>query len=143
LEDVLRDSDYLVRWGGEEFLIVARFCSREEAPEMAERIRQAVANFVFDLGNGQQLQKTCSIGYAAYPFYPQVPNTLTWEQVVDTADRALYAAKNAGRDCWVGIASKPGTVLEMNPAVDKNLNHLLAQGVIEIEASVDTTQIQF
>ncbi|MGV8837273.1 two-component regulator propeller domain-containing protein, partial [Cellvibrio sp.] len=96
LEEVLRDSDYLVRWGGEEFLIVARFCSRAEAPEMAERIRQAVAHYVFDLGNGQQLQKTCSIGYAVYPFYPQVPNTLTWEQVVDTADRALYAAKNAG-----------------------------------------------
>ncbi|HSX85042.1 MAG TPA: diguanylate cyclase, partial [Cellvibrio sp.] len=114
LEDVLRDSDYLVRWGGEEFLIVARFCSRAEAPEMAERIRQAVAHYVFDLGNGQQLQKTCSIGYAVYPFYPQVPNTLSWEQVVDTADRALYAAKNAGRDCWVGITSKPGSVQVMN-----------------------------
>lgn len=143
LEEVLRDSDYLVRWGGEEFLIVARFCSRAEAPEMAERIRQAVAHYVFDLGNGQQLQKTCSIGYAVYPFYPQVPNTLTWEQVVDTADRALYAAKNAGRDCWVGIASKPGAVLAMNPAADKNLNLLLAKGAIEIEASVDKTQIKF
>jgi len=143
LEEVLRDSDYLVRWGGEEFLIVARFCSRAEAPEMAERIRQAVAHYAFDLGNGQQLQKTCSIGYAVYPFYPQVPNTLTWEQVVDTADRALYAAKNAGRDCWVGIASKPGAVLEMNPAVDKNLNILLAKGAIEIEASVDKARITF
>ena len=143
LEEVLRDSDYLVRWGGEEFLIVARFCSRAEAPEMAERIRQAVAHYAFDLGNGQQLQKTCSIGYAVYPFYPQVPNTLTWEQVVDTADRALYAAKNAGRDCWVGIVSKPGTVLDMNPAVDQNLNLLLAQGAIEIEASADKTRIKF
>lgn len=143
LEEVLRDSDYLVRWGGEEFLIVARFCSRAEAPEMAERIRQAVAHYTFDLGNGQQLQKTCSIGYAVYPFYPQVPNTLTWEQVVDTADRALYAAKNAGRDCWVGIASKPGVMLDMNPAVDKNLNLLLAKGAIEIEASVDKERVKF
>lgn len=143
LEEVLRDSDYLVRWGGEEFLIVARFCSRAEAPEMAERIRRAVAHYAFDLGDGQQLQKTCSIGYAVYPFYPQVPNTLTWEQVVDTADRALYAAKNAGRDCWVGITSKPGAVLNMNPAVDKNLNFLLAKGAIEIEASVDKTRITF
>ncbi|HEY0893307.1 MAG TPA: diguanylate cyclase, partial [Cellvibrio sp.] len=94
-------------------------------------------------GNGQQLQKTCSIGYAVYPFYPQVPNTLTWEQVVDTADRALYAAKNAGRDCWVGIASKPGVMLDMNPAVDKNLNLLLAKGAIEIEASVDKERVKF
>jgi two-component system sensor histidine kinase ChiS len=143
LEEVLRDSDYLVRWGGEEFLIVARFCSRAEAPEMAERIRQAVADNLFDLGNGQQLQKTCSIGYAAYPFYPQAPNTLTWEQVVDTADCALYAAKNAGRDCWVGIASKPDAALDINPAADKNLNLLLAKGAIEIEASVDKTRIKF
>jgi two-component system, sensor histidine kinase ChiS len=143
LEEVLRDSDYLVRWGGEEFLIVARFCSRAEAPEMAERSRLAVAHYPFDLGDGQQLQKTCSIGYAVYPFYPQAPNNLTWEQVVDTADRALYAAKNAGRDCWVGIASKPGAVLKMNPAADKNLNILLAEGAIEIAASVDRSRILF
>ena len=110
---------------------------------MAERIRLAVAHYPFDLGDGQQLQKTCSIGYAVYPFYPQAPNNLTWEQVVDTADRALYAAKNAGRDCWVGIASKPGSVLKLNPAADKNLNILLAEGAIEIEASVDRSRILF
>lgn len=143
LEEVLRDSDYLVRWGGEEFLIVARFCSREEAPEMAERIRVAVAQYAFDLGDGQQLQKTCSIGYAVYPFYPHMPNSLTWEQVVDTADRALYAAKNAGRDCWVGVASKPGALLDINPAVDKNLNLLLAKNEIVIETSVDKARLKF
>lgn len=143
LEEVLRDSDYLVRWGGEEFLIVARFCSRDEAPEMAERIRVAVAQYVFDLGEGQQLQKTCSIGYAVYPFYPLVPNKVSWEQVVDTADRALYAAKNAGRDCWVGISSKPGATLQVNPAVEKNLALLLANDAVEIESSVDVAQVKF
>ncbi|HSC68098.1 MAG TPA: diguanylate cyclase, partial [Cellvibrio sp.] len=143
LEEVLRDSDYLVRWGGEEFLIVARFCSRAEAPEMAERIRVAVAQYVFDIGNGQQLHKTCSLGYAVYPFYPQVPNMLSWEQVVNTADRALYAAKKSGRDCWVGISSKPGASLRLNPAADDNLDRLRARDAIEIESSVDSEMVKF
>src|SRR5690606_26645518 len=38
LAQTMRDTDYLVRWGGEEFLLVARFCNRAEAPDMAERV---------------------------------------------------------------------------------------------------------
>lgn len=135
LEDVLRDSDYLVRWGGEEFLVVARFCSRDEAAEMAERIRQAVANFSFDLGEGLHLHKTASIGFAIYPFYQQQPDALSWEQVVNIADRALYAAKKAGRDCWVGINSELSSSFTANPLQEDKLIRLLDSGDLHIEAS--------
>lgn len=133
----LRESDYLVRWGGEEFLIVVRFCTREEVPELAERIRQEVENFHFDLGNGQRLHKTCSIGMAAYPFYRTQPAAMTWEQVIDTADRALYLAKNHGRNCWVNVlAGNPAETDIVNPAACDSLISLAAAGVIEINASV-------
>lgn len=135
LEDVLRDSDYLVRWGGEEFLIVARFCSRDEAAEMAERIRQAVANYSFDVGDGMRLRKTASIGFAIYPFYQQHPDALGWEQVVNIADRALYAAKKAGRDCWVGINSELSSSLHENPLQDDKLIRLLDSGELHLQAS--------
>ncbi|HEY8939227.1 MAG TPA: diguanylate cyclase, partial [Cellvibrio sp.] len=135
LEDVLRDSDYLVRWGGEEFLIVARFCSRDEAAEMAERIRQAVANYSFDVGDGIRLHKTASIGFAIYPFYQQYPDALGWEQVVNIADRALYAAKKAGRDCWVGINSELSSNVHENPLQDDKLIRWLDSGELHIQAS--------
>jgi two-component system, sensor histidine kinase ChiS len=138
LETVLRDSDYLVRWGGEEFLIVVRYSTREEAPEMAERIRHAVAEHVFDVGEGKIIHKSCSIGVAAFPFYRKAPKALTWEQVVDTADRALYMAKHAGRNCWVTLtATEADDVAPVNPAQAENLLVLAEAGVINIQTSYD------
>lgn len=137
LKFTLRESDYLVRWGGEEFLIVIRYCTREEVPELAERIRQKVEQFEFDIGNGQKIAKTCSIGMAAYPFYRTKPAALTWEQVIDTADRALYLAKNNGRNCWVNVTAADASGTEfVNPAVSDSLISLAAAGVINIESSV-------
>lgn len=105
LRDLLRASDYLIRWGGEEFLLVMRFCDRSKAAEMAERIRQVVAGHAFKTESSIALHLTCSIGFAPFPFYPSHPDTLAWEQVIAIADRALYAAKNSGRNRWVGIES--------------------------------------
>ncbi len=137
LKMTLRESDYLVRWGGEEFLIVVRYCNRSEVPELAERIRQKVEQFEFDLGNGQKIFKTCSIGMAAYPFYAAKPTAMTWEQVVDTADRALYLAKNHGRNGWVNVvASNSCDDERVNPAVSDSLISLAAAGVINIESSI-------
>lgn len=142
LLSTLRESDYLVRWGGEEFLVVARFCNRNEAPEMAERIRIVVENYEFDLGGGQTIRKSCSLGYAVYPFYPLQPIAITWEQVVDTADRGLYMAKNSGRNCWVGIGSREEDREYVNPALAKNLGSLVAAGAILLESSCSLDQLQ-
>lgn len=101
---VTRDSDTPIRWGGEEFLIVARFAPQEAGPQFAERIRVAVAAHRFDLGDGRTIHRTCSIGFASYPFFGSEPDRLNWEQVVNIADECLYAAKRHGRNAWVGVA---------------------------------------
>lgn len=113
LTKVCRESDCLVRWGGEEFLIVSRFTSRDEAPLMAERIRKSVEKNKFTLSDGTTLHKTCSIGFACYPFLCENPMALSWEQVIDTADRALYAAKRSGRNRSVGLAATNSTYPDM------------------------------
>jgi diguanylate cyclase (GGDEF)-like protein len=104
LRQVVRESDYLIRWGGEEFLLVARATNRREAELVAERIRTIIAETAFDLPDGQKLMKTCSVGYACFPFLPSKPGLLTWFQVVELADQGLYMAKNRGRDAWVGVS---------------------------------------
>lgn len=132
----VRESDYLVRWGGEEFLIVMRYCNRSEAPELAERIRTTVAEFSFELGGGINIHKTCSIGMATYPFYPADPTALTWEQVIDVADRALYLAKHQGRDCWVNVQAPAGDNSDrVNPAACDSLISLAAAGAVVLESS--------
>jgi len=103
LREVFRETDYLVRWGGEEFLVLARATDREEAKVVAERIRCAVAHRDFLLPDGTTLAKTCSIGYACFPFLPSQPRLLTWSQVVELADMGLYIAKNSGRNAWAAL----------------------------------------
>jgi diguanylate cyclase (GGDEF)-like protein len=103
LRSVFRASDHVVRWGGEEFLAVARFVSRGDAPALAEKIRAAIASHPFRLDDGTVLERTCSIGFAVYPFLPARPRAVGWEEIVGLADLGLYAVKRSGRNGWVGI----------------------------------------
>lgn len=107
LRQVFRDGDYLIRWGGEEFLIITRSTAREDAYALAERVRSRIVDDNFDLGDGITLKKSCSIGFACFPFIPKAPRVLGWHDVVEIADIALYAAKRAGRNGWVGISATP------------------------------------
>lgn len=135
LETAVRESDYLVRWGGEEFLIVVRFANRTEAPEMAERIRQAVANYEFKPGDGQVLRRSCSMGFACYPFYPEAPTALRWEQVVDTADRALYAAKKSGRNRVVGLMAGNRPAQTFSPSMREDIGELINAGTLQVSGA--------
>ncbi len=105
LRGALRSSDHVVRWGGEEFLSVVRFAHRHEASDLAEKIRSAIAGHPFELPDGIILKRTCSIGFAAFPFLPDRPRAIAWEEVVNLADLGLYTAKRTGRDRWVGVAA--------------------------------------
>jgi diguanylate cyclase (GGDEF)-like protein len=95
LGTLMRESDTLVRWGGEELLFIARNASRSDAPAIAERIRAAVAEHPFPHG----IRITCSVGFASWP----LAEGASWQDVIDVADVCLYAAKAAGRNCWVGV----------------------------------------
>ncbi len=107
-----RDSDIVVRWGGEEFLIVARFTNRMQAPVTAERLRQAIERHVMTMSDGRMIRLTCSIGFAAFPFDLRAPDALAWTAVLELADVATFIAKRDGRNAWLGVtrdrASGPG-----------------------------------
>jgi diguanylate cyclase (GGDEF)-like protein len=103
LQSVFRGSDFLIRWGGEEFLAVARGASRARACELAERIRTAVNGMPFRFNGNGPIEVTCSVGFAPFPFLCGRPEALSWKETLALADAALYAAKNAGRNAWVGF----------------------------------------
>jgi diguanylate cyclase (GGDEF)-like protein len=97
-----RDSDVVVRWGGEEFLILARNADRHQVQAMAALVCEAVRTHPFVLDDGTVLRRTCSLGFTAFPLLPGAPERFGWEQAVELADQCLYAAKSSGRDGWVG-----------------------------------------
>ncbi|MDL2358047.1 MAG: diguanylate cyclase [Pseudomonadota bacterium] len=137
LREVFRESDYLIRWGGEEFLVLARATHRDEAKAVAERIRHAVAARHFVLPDGTRLHKTCSIGFACFPFLPSAPRLLSWSEVVELADQGLYLAKRAGRDAWAAVY---GTERTRGDGLFARLMHhldaALADGEVTLLASV-------
>ncbi|MGY1457843.1 diguanylate cyclase [Luteimonas sp. A534] len=98
-----RDDDLLVRWGGEEFLLISRFTRLEDAAVLAERIRDAIATQPIRLGRGLALDLTCSIGFAPWPFAPEWPELGDWSACVGLADRCLYAVKRGRKNGWLGV----------------------------------------
>ena len=87
----VRDTDFLARWGGEEFVLMLTDTSAEHARELLERIRQAVQALEIAHSAGS-LQLTVSIGLAQH-----LPGD-TVEHTLERADQALYRAKALGRN---------------------------------------------
>ena len=108
LQPVFREADHLVRWGGEEFLIVARATSRRHAAELAERARKMVADTPFKLPGGSTVRSTCSVGFACFPLATAQPRAVDWSATIALADSALFAAKAAGRNGWMGVLGVQG-----------------------------------
>jgi len=113
LREVARASDSVVRWGGEEFLLISRWTDRESGEVLARRILEAVGSAPLTYGSGRTATVTCSVGWAPYPWRPQAPEAASFEQVLSLADRALYLAKREGRDRAVGVLPGPVEVLSV------------------------------
>lgn len=136
LRDICRASDTLVRWGGEEFLIVSRFNDRRRVSAFAERVRSDIEREAFVIGEGRTLHRTCSIGFASYPFSVAYPEALSWEQVVAVADEALYLAKHSGANAWVGVtASATATEDVLRQWRSDGLGRWIDEGVVLKERS--------
>jgi len=101
IADILRKQtravDCVARYGGEEFLVVLLETTVATAALVAERIRASVATETFDGG-----KMTMSIGVAECPAHGDTP-----ESLIASADAALYAAKDGGRDRVVSAGGKP------------------------------------
>jgi hypothetical protein len=108
LRSVFRASDYVVRWGGEEFLIVARFVGRERGPERAEKVRAAVEAHDFRLDDGTLLKRTCSVSFAAYPFSTRRPRACGWQEIVGIDDRG--STRPSAKAETAGWAWRPRTL---------------------------------
>ncbi len=105
LRACLRDDDDLVRWGGEEFLLVMRDVARESIAGLAERIVRAIGDTPFELPDRRSLQRTCPLGFAPLPLQSRWPHQVGWEEAIDLADMALFAVKRTGRNGWAGFVN--------------------------------------
>jgi diguanylate cyclase (GGDEF)-like protein len=97
IQRILRASDMVARYGGDEFVVLLPNTGPEEARQTAERLRSSIANMSFDAG-GAGVGTTASVGYATYPDTARELDILLAQ-----ADHAMYASKEAGRDRVSGV----------------------------------------
>jgi diguanylate cyclase (GGDEF)-like protein len=103
LKNACRESDQVIRWGGEEFLIVAPNSQLASFHSLAQQVVETFRTHAFEIGEENPLSITCSVGCGCYPMLTGSGENLTWEEVTGIADQALYAAKDSGRNMWVGL----------------------------------------
>jgi diguanylate cyclase (GGDEF)-like protein len=96
LSAALRESDKLVRWGGEEFLAVLDPISIEQAHQTVERLLQAVRGDPV-VWHEHVIHCTISIGYACFPMMGAA-TPISLDSAISLVDKALYSAKRRGRD---------------------------------------------
>jgi diguanylate cyclase (GGDEF)-like protein len=95
-ENIARESDIISRFGGEEFAFLLPDTSTEQAYNLCERLQNEIRNTVvkFEANN---ITYTTSIGLASYT----IDQSLTIDQLLTLADKALYKAKSQGKNCSV------------------------------------------
>ncbi|WP_405154252.1 GGDEF domain-containing protein [Paenibacillus sp. FSL K6-0108] len=100
-----RSADIVSRNGGEEFAILLLDCGHHQAMAIAESIRQSVEKYLFALPDGNTIRLTISIGVAIFPDHCDDRDD---NDFFEQADRALYEAKNTGRNrvCAIPLRSR-------------------------------------
>jgi len=130
LRDTLRETDMIVRWGGEEFLVFVPTTSADKLAEIAARVMAAVAAEPI-VYQGNHIRVTASIGYAPMPLPPE-NITLPWERAIGLADMALYMAKLDGRNCAYGIRRLRRSDDEAMERIERDLQSAWANGMVEM-----------
>ena len=93
LKENIREADLAIRYGGEEFVIMLHNATQEGALKVAKQIHSAFAALTFDVGDGESMSKTISIGISMFPNHGDT----IWK-CIKYADTALYVAKTTGRN---------------------------------------------
>jgi diguanylate cyclase len=109
VRNFLRREDFVARYGGEEFVVVIPDSTLHNAEQRAERVRQSLSELVIDVGKGNNIQVTVSIGLASLC---SGDAGVSW---LARADAALYEAKGSGRNCVRVAHENGGAVLSIVP----------------------------
>ena len=103
LRQAVREDDLIVRWGGEEFLIVTRSREAPFAPQLAQRLLDLIGGRPVHQ-DGRDVPVTASIGFVSLPLPPHGLR-LSWERAIDLVDTVMYLAKAHGRNKAYGVES--------------------------------------
>ena len=136
LSQTLRGEDAVIRWGGEEFLVVCREVSPGSLLALCGRVAEKLKESPFRLPGGREIGCTSSVGFATFPFVAADPDLFGHETVINLADHAMYVGKRSGRDLVVGIAPGERPIdAEVREWVKRDLRRGVDEGYLRLLVS--------
>jgi diguanylate cyclase (GGDEF)-like protein len=130
MREILRETDMIVRWGGEEFLAFLPSVPRSSLDEVARRLLNGIAETAIEF-QGTRLSANVSIGFAPFPLAPG-GQPLSWERAVNLVDMALYMAKGHGRNRAYGVRGFANFGRTSMEEIEQNLEGAWRAGFVEM-----------
>ena len=135
LRQTLRDDDLIVRWGGEEFLVLVRPLPQAEADALAQRLLCALADTPV-IHDGQPVPVSASIGFGRFPMRTSAPQPdldVRWERAISLVDAAMYMAKAHGRNGACSVLRVDAADAGELEAVIAQLEKSMREGRVELQ----------
>jgi diguanylate cyclase (GGDEF)-like protein len=130
LRVILRETDMIVRWGGEEFLAFLPAIPRGGVDEIALRLLAGISAQTLDY-QGSKISVNVSIGYAPFPLTPG-EHPLPWERAVNLVDMALYMAKGHGRNRAYGVRGFANFAQTSMESIEQDLERAWQAGFVDM-----------
>jgi diguanylate cyclase (GGDEF)-like protein len=130
LRVILRETDMIVRWGGEEFLAFLPAIPRSGVEEVARRLLAGISSQTIEY-QGSSISVNVSIGFAPFPLSPG-EHPLPWERAVNLVDMALYMAKGHGRNRAYGVRGFDNFAATSMEHIEQDLECAWREGFVDM-----------
>jgi len=134
---LLRETDMIVRWGGEEFLAFLPAIPRSGVDEIARRILNGISTQTI-MYQDRPLSVNVSVGFAPFPLVP-ADAPLSWERAVNLVDMALYLAKAHGRNRAYGVRGFDNFADTSMEAIEQDLERAWRAGFVDLSVVLGGT----
>ncbi len=131
LKALTRSEDMVLRWGGEEFLLVLRRIDQESLNQFTQRVLNAIGSSPIEF-QGQEIPVTVSAGFIPIPFADLTEEQLNWEKALQLADMALYLGKVHGRNRAYGLLKLNKPYAEVQQQLESDLSKAMDEGLVEV-----------
>ncbi|WP_306523658.1 tetratricopeptide repeat-containing diguanylate cyclase [Rheinheimera sp.] len=131
LSSLTRNDDMVLRWGGEEFLILLRRVDIKALAAFTQRVLDTIGNKAVHFGE-HQIRVTASAGFLTYPFASLNEQSMGWAKALQLADMALYLGKVHGRNRAYGLVQLNKPYTDIATQLETDLSQAIEQGNVDV-----------